>query len=461
MILNWKKDKKLIKNSLKIMTYVIFSQMLISAIGFLDVFMTSGYSQKDFSAIGIGAEIWFMFQAPIIAFSALFGILYAQYKSEKNNFTELAKINIFFSIILATFISLLLFFLGKDIVEIFFIKDNYNELQNVNSTEVKNIVVKYLKIVALGNLFATWAQHLINPVVMIGKPVYIFYMSIIALIINAIFNGILIYVVDLGTVGAGISTTISYLFEFIFAAFVIFKNHKIFNKIKRILKFDKQILKAIIKRFGIIISSMIMLISFVFTSILITIEYGVKMMQSLSIAYSISGIMFSIMPAIKKAVNILIGNKLGQNDFRLAKIYSKKIVQIVFLISIIFSAITTILAFTIPYVTIQNTELANNAKYVILIFAITLIAYSLQTYYSAILESGGKQLLPAIFNYWSVILIQIPLIILLGPWVANFSFVNMYLIQSLAIYAVVPFLYFAYRRNKWMINLNKEIKLTR
>ena len=103
---------------------VILSQMIVVAVGFIDNFMISKYNdiQDHLIAVGIGTEIFFGMEAFSFSIGVIFTIFYSQFhaNTNKDNFKQLFKINIYFSILVTFIISLVMFFLSSQLTGLFF-----------------------------------------------------------------------------------------------------------------------------------------------------------------------------------------------------------------------------------------------------------------------------------------------------------------------------------------------------
>ncbi len=129
--------------------------------------------------------------------------------------------------------------------------------------------------------------------------------------------------------------------------------------------------------------------------------FGSELIKSMSIAYAISSIMFTIFPAINQSIKIIIGKELGRGNFELAKYYSKILILPIMAITAVIASIGFGLAFTLPNVLIQDSEYQDYARWMIIVYSIAIFSVVANSYYTGMLEAGGKQAQVALLNYFS------------------------------------------------------------
>lgn len=445
------------KKALKTLLIIMFSQMLLIGVSFVDTIMISKYDsgQIHFEAVGVGAEIWTNFQAIFVCLGIVFGVLFSQFKNNEKNYKSTIKIMFWATIIVCLISSLLLYFLAPEIVKIFYHKSSHDANE---TTYIEQLIVKYLRILALGNIFAFIAYMILLPLIMIGKTKYNLVMASVSILVNLLFDYLLIYVANLGATGAAWATDISWLIQLFIAAYFVYRNWDKYSNLGSLFKLDLSIVKMIFKRFLLFISSWIMYITYSISTMLIVAQYGSSLIKGLSVAYMISGIMWTILPAINQSVKIYIGEQLGESNFDQAKINAKKLFKLIAIIVTLISVIGSTLAFWVPNILVNQKEDIDHSKWAILIFAIANFAYAFQTFFSASIEAGGKQLMPNIFNYFAPVWLSIPLFIIFGPWVVNLRFEISFAIGHFAMFLTVFFLAWEYKRYSWLINLNKSVK---
>lgn len=447
-------NKVFVKKNLKIIIPIILSQMLFVAVGFVDNFMITKYdeAQNHLVAVGNAAEIWFAFSAFYMAMGALFGTLYAQFYAnpDKSNFKQTFKVNIHFVLALTLVTSLIMYFMAPILMSPFFTKDAV-----INQVAL-DLSIDYIRIIALGNIFVSLSTLFVTPLVMMGKAKYVLIITLISLFTNIIFDYIFIYTLDQGAPGAAWSTTLSYFIQLGVSIYLFIRNKDVFKGMGNIFKLDKKILKLTFARSWMVISISALNISLAGTSILWTAMYGSEIMKSLSIAYAISGIMFTIFPAAGQATKIVVGQYLGASEFDNAKAAAKYQLWLIMGCAAVLSLVGLIISFVLPNALINDSKYANYSAWVIRGFCVAMFGYLITAYFMGVIETSGATVVPAIMNYFSQIWLAIPVAIIAGAWVCGVPFVETFWISSCSIYAIGPISYLIYKQNKWLKNLNEH-----
>ncbi|NQZ29520.1 MAG: MATE family efflux transporter [Mycoplasmatales bacterium] len=443
------------KKSLKVLIPIVLSQMLIISVGFVDNFMITGYdeAQHHLTAVGAGAEMWFATSSIYIAVGILFSIFYAQFnaKENKDNFKQTFKINIYFTFIISIFVSILMVVLAPQLMSLFFLSD-----APTKASVAKELSITYFRILASANIFASIAFLLLNPLVTIGKTKYLLIVSAVSLITNALFDYIFIYPFDLGAMGASISTAISFFIEMVLAFYFFYKNKSVFKGMGGVFNINKKILKMFLKRSWMILTFSLMSWSLVAMTIVWANMFGSELIKSMSIAYAVSSIMFTIFPAINQSIKIIIGKELGRGNFTLAKHYSKILILPILLITFIISIIGFSFAFILPVLLIKDPEYQDYARWMIIVYSIAIFSFVANSYYTGMLEAGGKQIQVAFLNYFSQIWAVLPIAIICGPYVLDYNFKITFICSQTVMFIVAGISFTIYSRFKWMTNLNNH-----
>lgn len=453
-----KANSKLNRSIWKTIITVVSAQLLLICVGFVDNVMITHYDaeQIHFEAVGIGTELWYFYQAFFLCLGIVFGVLYSQFRKNNENFSETLKFSIHVSIVVIIFTSLMMYFLAEPIVHIFYNQpslDHYSSHDSVLLAE--NLSVKYIRIIAAGNVFATISYMILLPMLSVGKTKYSLIVAGVSLVSNLILDYILIYVADLGSDGAAWATVISYFIQMVFSIMFAWMNKEMYRIKTKLFSLDKRIVKMVLKRWFIFVSSIIMYSSYSTVTILLVAMYGSSSIRALSIAYMISGIMWTALPAIRQTTNIFVGERLGKDDFKSLKPMLRRLSFNFMILNIIVTLVGFSMAWWVPNVMLNHGEVVDKAKYAIMIFAVANTIYLTQTYFSAILEAGGRQLIPNIFNYFAPFITAIPCILAFGPWGAGVNFEWVFAIENASIGLTVIVLWWEVKRKKWIVNLNK------
>ncbi|WKX02359.1 MATE family efflux transporter [Candidatus Mycoplasma mahonii] len=441
------------RQSLKILVPIVLSQVVVVAISFMDGIMVNSYERigqppkVDYAAVGIAGEIWFGFQAFFSATAIIFSILYSHFAHNQKTFTDVAKFNFWYSLVVTTVITLIMYFAASPIVNLFFLSS-----ESTDSQIIKQIATNYLKIIALGHLFISFAWAMLNPLAIKGKAKYALYVSLVSLGLNIVFDYIFIYELDLGAEGSAWATTISYAVEFGIVTFFVWWHKGWFKGFwsTNIFIMNKFVVKEVLRRSWLFFTFVLMQVSIAASTFIYVNLYSTNIIKPMTVAYMVAGIMFSVFTGINRSVKIFIGTLLGEGKFEEARKTATKLwFSIVFLTSI-FVVLALISTAFLPQAMLDSKSNIRVAKIMIYTFAGSVIAYTCAQYFSAILETSGFQLVPNLLNYFFHTWLVIPMIFILSYLGLGWSFEVNFIVCQCLYFIPAILIYFDYKRYKWL-----------
>ncbi len=239
-------NKRNIKTVLSLALPAVGEMILYMMIWVLDTMMVGQYGgQIAVSTVGLSSEIIYTFTNVFIAVGLSIGItsiVARSYGSDNLHLAEeYASVGLSIGILIALFISIILFIFPKTILS----------LANAKKAVLINGTI-YMKIVSLG-IFFSMLTSLMNSIVRgYGNtktpPLFI---SILINIVNLTLDYGLIFgklgFPELGIRGAAIATSIANLSGFVFAVYYLFNKSKIKPKIKYIKNINIDRLKYLIR----------------------------------------------------------------------------------------------------------------------------------------------------------------------------------------------------------------------
>ncbi len=287
----------------------------------------------------------------------------------------------------------------------------------------------------------------------IGKTKVPMSAGIVAVVTNTTMNFILIP--SFGVTGAAIATVCSRVIEFVIL-FVMLKYKQ------TIIDFNLNCFTTIkYEQFMVMIKKMVPLIANEFlwgfgTSTLMAL-YGARNitdLASIQITYTIANILFVAMAGFGVAVAVLIGQKLGQNNFDEAIENSKKLLALGLITGILFFLIAQVAAFAIPLlygnveqiIQVQSSNLLRIIGFVYPVYVITV------TFFFT-LRAGGDTLGVLIMDGGTMWFMSIPV----GFALVTFTNLPIYgIFIGVQAFEVVKMLigYYRYSKYNWVQNIS-------
>lgn len=314
---------KAIKEKLTLFVFILWpilvTQIGLSAMNFFDTVMSGRYSANDLAGVAIGSSIW------IPIFTGLNGILLsitpivAQLTGAKKN--KDVPFQVIQGIYLAIIISLLIIISG-----ILFLDPILN-MMNLEST-VRMVAKDYLVALSFGIIPLFIYTVLRCFIDALGQTRVSMFITLCSLPINVTFNYILIFgklgFPELGGVGAGYATAITYWCILLICAFIVIKV-KVFSVFGIFAKFYKISLAAWKEQLviGLPIGFAIFFETSIFAAVtLLMSEYNTITIASHQAAMNFASMLYMIPLSISMALTIVVGFESGATRFRDAKTYS-------------------------------------------------------------------------------------------------------------------------------------------
>ncbi|AHH10768.1 Na+ driven multidrug efflux pump [Borrelia coriaceae ATCC 43381] len=210
--------------------------------------------------------------------------------------------------------------------------------------------VSYLNIAVYSFLFAVVKGIIANSLKVVKITKIQIVTSIIAVIVNVVFNYLFIFVFNMGVIGAAIATTLVRLIELIFyLLYTVFNTHSYFCLKLQNLKVNPVIFSELIKVFiPIFLNDFIWCLGY-FGLIAIFSRIDTAKYAAYSITFSTYFIGFNIIYAFCFAVNIVMGHEMN-NDKREIMAVAIYLGKIGFFLAVITSFMIFSLSFIAPYV---------------------------------------------------------------------------------------------------------------
>ncbi|MEK5332878.1 MULTISPECIES: MATE family efflux transporter [unclassified Lysinibacillus] len=304
---------------LKIIVPILVTQVAIYLISFFDILMSSRYGTADLAGVSIGSSIWM----PI--YTGLSGILLAitpivsQLVGAKKEHAAKKAVQqgLYVALVLSAIIFILLFF-GLDWI-----------LGNMQLEEaVHNIAKSYIHAMCVGliPLFLFFVLRCFIDA--LGQTRVTMIITLLATPINILLNYIFIFgkfgAPELGGVGAGVATAITYWLLFFITVWIVakrvpFEHFHIFREWPKLEWLSwKEILVI-----GVPIGISLFAETSIFSAVTMMMSsFSTEIIAAHQIAINFTSLLYMVPLSISMGVTILVGFEIGAGRLRDAKIYS-------------------------------------------------------------------------------------------------------------------------------------------
>ncbi|MGE7766147.1 MATE family efflux transporter [Peribacillus sp. NPDC096540] len=315
---------------------ILITQIGLYAMTFFDVMMSGQYSTEDVAGVSIGSSLW----TPV--YTGLSGILIAltpvvsQLVGSKQS--KFVSYSVMQAVYLAVALALVILIIGAIAL---------NPILNAMNLEdtVHRVAHDYLIALSIGIIPLFVYNALRAFIDALGQTRISMIITLGALPINVIFNYLLIYgkfgFPELGGVGSGYATAITYWLIALIAILVVvkinpFSTYKVFREFFRISWKEWRALLII----GVPIGLAIFFETSIFSAVtLLMSKYDTVTIASHQIAMNFASLLYMIPLSISMALTIVIGFEIGAARYKDAKEYSWIGITMALMMSLVLSAI--------------------------------------------------------------------------------------------------------------------------
>ncbi|EID85197.1 putative efflux protein [Treponema sp. JC4] len=450
----WKFYKRALAIAIPIMLQ-LFIQNLVSLI---DNFMVAGLGDVKMSGVNVCGQINFVFIVLINTLCMSGGIFMSQFKGAKDkrgmeqSFRFKLLVTGFFGLVYA----LLCWWAPRGLYGLLL----HN---NTDAAAIIDQTVSYAKSVALSWIFMCISQSIassLREVEIVRPPLVI---SIIATLVNTVFNYILIYghfgAPRLEVAGAGYATVIARGVELIlFLIYAAYRKPEFLFKLITILNIDFLLgVKILKKSVLILVSELLWAFSETVATALYNTLGGAEVVSGMAGGFAICNLFFICFSGIVTATTVIVGQELGAGHLEEARIQKNWILTGSTLFGCLFLVIGFATTLLVPYVFANLTPEARRiACGVIIVGASYLPLWAFLNAQYAISRAGGDVKMGAICDLAANI-----------AYIASmFFFVLCTSLGPIAIYALTKISDFIksgiahwwLKKEKWLVNLAAESK---
>ncbi|WP_350299130.1 MATE family efflux transporter [Peribacillus frigoritolerans] len=315
---------------------ILITQISMYAMTFFDVMMSGQYSTQDVAGVSIGSSLW----TPV--YTGLSGILIALTPVVSQLVGSRQSKSVSYSVMQAIYlaITLALFIL---IIGAFSLNPVLNAMDLEDSVHM--VAHDYLIALSLGIIPLFVYNALRAFIDALGQTRISMIITLCALPVNVLFNYLLIYgkfgFPELGGVGSGYATAITYWLIALVAILVVikinpFSTYKVFNEFFRVSWKEWRALLLI----GVPIGLAIFFETSIFSAVtLLMSKYDTVTIASHQIAMNFASLLYMIPLSISMALTIVIGFEIGATRYKDAKVYSWIGISMALTMSLVLSTI--------------------------------------------------------------------------------------------------------------------------
>lgn len=406
-------DKKFYSSLVKIAVPIIIQNLILSSLNLVDVIIIGGLGDAAIASVGLANQYFFILNLLLFGIASGSSIFTAQYWGNRDvkGIRKVLGICVIISVIAAVIFTLAGLLFPEQILALFS-KDS--TVVSMGSSYLRIIVFSYI-VTAVTFSYSVVLRSTGNAKV----PMFV---SLIALSINTFLNFALVYgyfgFPRMGIEGSAVATTIARFVEVSLLLYVVYRNKLVVAaSFKQMLGFDSTYLKEFFTVIlPVILNESIWALGVTMYSVVYA-RMGTSVVASTNISGTVERIIWVLFMGLGNACAIMIGNKIGEGNEKIAIQYAKKVM---ILGTALAAVMGLIMAFTAPYIlNLMNAspEVKEFARKNLIVFSCIMWERVLNfIIIIGILRSGGDTIFSAIIDLGGVWLVGIPMAILGGIW---------------------------------------------
>ena len=419
------KDKNFLKRFLNISLPVMISAFVTFLVTLVDNIMVGSVSNEAVSGVYAANEVTFVFEIAGFGILEGAGIFLQQFNGIKDNkhMKQCFNYKIIFALLFLLCSLPIVYTLGKEMIYFYCNKDTNSSIILKEGTDYLNfLAISYIPFM-IGQVYSTSLRE-------IGETKYTMYSSLIAVVINVIFNSIFIIGLEMGVKGAAIATIISRIIEM--SSLILISHIKkmpFCHKFYIDFGIEKDLFKQMNKRTAFLFINEI---GWSLGMILQSMAYSQRdgVLSAISVVTTVNNIVQILINGLSIGIGVMVGSSLGQKDYEKAK-YEAKNLAFLGLYSAIFVGILLIsFSHLIPllFVKVDPAQKQLAAK-LIIIMGTMLFGRTVSAAIYFILKSGGNALITFFFDSGLMLILYLPVAWCLALF-TNLDLIYIYLIVT-------------------------------
>lgn len=449
-------DRSFYKRTLALAIPVVIQNGITNFVSLLDNLMVGSIGEEQMSGVAISNQLFFVFNLCIFGAVSGAGIFTAQFhgNGDEKGVRETFRFKMMTVFLMAALSIGLFIWKGRELISLFLTPDTMGDV-----TKTLDFGEQYLFIMLIGILPFAVVQAYSGTLREIGETKLPMIAGCVAVIVNLVFNYILIFghfgAPRLGVAGAAIATVISRFAELVIVMLATGIRHRKFTFIEGAFK-SLYVKKSTV--IGILKKGTPLMVNEALWSTGVTMMVqsystrGLTVVAAYNITSTVVNLFSIIFFALGNVVAIMIGHHLGCGNFEKAKDEAPKLIAFSTVIAIVMAVIMAICSPFIPMMYNVSGSVRSLATELLLCASLVMPFSALchASYFT--LRSGGRTGLTFFFDNGFMWLLSVPLAFVLSRF-TGLPIVSLYLVCQMleAVKSVVAII--LVKKGIWIRNI--------
>ena len=447
---------KFYAGALAIAVPIMLQQLIQSMVSLIDNFMVSGLGDIKMSGVNITGQIIFMFMVFSNTICLAGGIFMTQYSGaqDKNGMRQAFCFKLWSSVFVLAIYSAACFLVPRRILSLMVAGNSQADL-------ILDEGVKYMRIVGFMGLPWLVSAMISSSLRDIGQVRVPLVISVIATLINTLFNWLLIYghlgFPRLEVQGAAIATVIARVSEMLlFIAYMIKKQPPFVIRFMDLFRVNMKLFRDIFKKAWMIMcSEMVWAIAETVTTALYNGMGGADVVSGMSASFAIANLFFIAFSGICTATAVIIGKELGRGELELARQEKEWILNGAIIFGLFFTVIGLACTLLVPFVfrnlSVNARDICSRMVFVMAVYMPLWVYINGQF---SVSRAGGDTMLGMLVDGIGNVFIVLPGIVFMAKCTAIGPVMMYTIIKAVEIPKII-IAHFWLKKERWLKNLAK------
>ncbi len=446
-------DEIFLRKAVRIALPVAMQGMLNTIVNLVDTMMIGTLGETTIAAVGLANKVFFVFTLLVFGVSSGSGVLAAQYWGNQDikNIRRVMGLSLVVALTGAALFVVPCLWNPQLVMRIF-----------TTSQGAITIGATYLAIVVISYPFTAITNTLVSMMRAVGQVKAPVVISCVAIMVNIVFNYILIFghfgAPELGVAGAAIATLIARVVECGLILTVIrVTRSPVFCRIGELFGYSRAFLIQFVATASPVIAN-----EFIWGlgTTVYSLAYGRmgdNAVAAITIATTIQDIVVVLFQGLSAAAAVILGNEMGAGKLKQAERYARNFFILQFLVTLAAMAFCYLIRGNIIAMYRITPQVARDVSLCLIVF-ILYMPSKMFNYVNivGVLRSGGDTKMCLLIDASGVWVIGIPMAFLGGLVLRQPIYVVYAMVMSEEVYKTVVG-YLRYRQKKWLRNLAVEL----
>ena len=442
------------KSALAIAVPIMLQQMIQSLVSLVDNFMVAGLGDVSMSGVNVAGQILFVFMVFLNTVCMTGGIFMTQFfgAGDREGMGQAFRFKLVMG--LAAFVPyfLVTIVFPRAVMSLMLIGNTQADL-------ILNEAVKYMHIMFLMGIPYTISVCIATSLRDMGQVKIPLYVTMAAMMINAVLNWILIYghfgLPRMGVRGAAYATVIARAFEFILFIVVYSRLKPAFMiRMADFFKINGRLFRETLKKGALILfCEMVWVFSETITTAVYNGRGGADVVSGMAAGFSIANLLFVAFGGIYSATGVILGKSLGAGKLEKARTEKTWLLSgaAVFGLFVMLFGFGTTLIVPVVYGRLSASAV-KICRDMVMLIAILMPFWLYMNTQQAIARAGGDTAMGFYVDGLLTLFVMIPMVLLLGKYTLIGPVMMYACVKIIDLMKVVIF-HFWLKKERWLKNL--------